>query len=91
MREENYTFEDMAAILPEHWRENAKELGALQRAREIKTPEDLLKLIFLYLTEGKSFGNTSALLHMSESYHLTRKALYTRLCTSVVGLEESTG
>jgi hypothetical protein len=41
---------------------NQKELGALRRAREIKTPDDLLKLIFLYLTEGKSFGNTLALL-----------------------------
>jgi hypothetical protein len=89
MREENYTFEDMAAILPEHWKEKAKEPGALLRAREIKTPEDLLKLIFLYLTEGKSFGNTSALLRMSESYHLTKKAIYTRLCNRVVGLEES--
>jgi hypothetical protein len=56
----------MAAILPELWREKAKKLGALQQAREIKPPEFLLKLIFLYLTEGKSFGNTSALLTMSE-------------------------
>jgi hypothetical protein len=71
MGEDNYTFEDLTAILPEFWREKAKELGALQRAREIKTPEDLLKLIFLYLTEGKSFGNTWALLTMSESCHLT--------------------
>jgi hypothetical protein len=46
----HYTFEDLATILPELWREKAKELGALPRAREIKTPEDLLKLIFLYLT-----------------------------------------
>jgi hypothetical protein len=91
MGEENYTFEDLAAIMPELWREKAKELGALQRAREIKTPEDLLKLIFLYLTEGKSFGNTSALLNMSESYHLTKKAIYTRMCNSVVGLGESAG
>jgi hypothetical protein len=82
MGEDNYTFEDLTAILPEFWREKAKELGALQRAREIKTPEDLLKLIFLYLTEGKSFGNTSALLSMSESCHLTKKAIYTRLCHS---------
>jgi hypothetical protein len=36
MREENYTFEDMAAILPELWREKAKELDVLQRARENK-------------------------------------------------------
>jgi hypothetical protein len=82
MGEDNYTFEDLAAILPELWREKARELGALRRAREIKTPDDLLRLIFLYLTEGKSFGNTSALLNMSESYHLTKKAIYTRMCNS---------
>jgi hypothetical protein len=82
MGADNYTFQDLAAILPEHWREYAKEPGALQRAREIKTPEDLLKLIVLYLTEGKSFGNTSALLRMSESYHLTKKAIYTRMGNS---------
>jgi hypothetical protein len=67
MGEDNYTFEDLAAILPELWREKAKELGALERAREIKRPEAVLKLIFLYLTEGKFFGNTCALLDMSES------------------------
>jgi hypothetical protein len=50
MQEDNYPFDDPAAILPELWREKAKEWGALQRAREIKTPDDLLKLIFLYLT-----------------------------------------
>jgi hypothetical protein len=54
-------------------------------------PEDLLKLIFLYLTEGKSFGNTSALLYMSESYHLAKKAVYTRMCNSAAGLGEPAG
>jgi hypothetical protein len=82
MGEDNYTFDDLAAVLPGLWKEKAKELGALQRVREIKTPEDLLKLIFLYLTEGKSFGNTSALLSMGESYHLTKKTIYTRMCNS---------
>jgi hypothetical protein len=91
MGEDNYTFEDLVAIMPEDWRVQAKELGALRRAREIKTAEDLLKLIFLYLTEGKSFGNTSALLRMSEGYQLTKKAMYTRICNSAVGLEESSG
>jgi hypothetical protein len=28
MGEDNYTFKDMAAILPEFWREKAKEPGA---------------------------------------------------------------
>jgi hypothetical protein len=68
--------------MPEGWKTKAKEPGALQRVREIKTPEDLLKLIFLYLTEGKSFGNTSALLPMREGCHLTKKAVYTRMCHS---------
>jgi hypothetical protein len=44
MGEDNYTFEDLAGIRPELWREKAKEPGVLQRVREIKTPEDLLKL-----------------------------------------------
>jgi hypothetical protein len=71
MQEDNYTFDDLVAILPELWREKAKEWGALRRAREIKTPDDLLKLIFLYLTGGKSIGNTQTLLSMSKSCHLT--------------------
>jgi hypothetical protein len=83
MGEDNYTFEDLAAIMPEGWKTKAKELGALQRAGEIKTPEDLLKLIFFYLTEGKCLGNTSVLLHMREGCHLTKKAVYTRMCHSV--------
>jgi hypothetical protein len=54
----------------------AKELGALQQPRKIKTPEDLLKLIFLYLTAGKSFGNTVALLQLGNEYHLNKIAVY---------------
>jgi hypothetical protein len=49
MGEDNYTFEDPAVIMPEGWKTKAKELGALQGVREIKTPEDLLKLIFFYI------------------------------------------
>jgi hypothetical protein len=66
-------------------------LGVLQRTGEIKTAKDVLRRAFLYLTEGKSFGNTWALLHMSEGYHLTKQAIYTRIGKSAVGLEESAG
>jgi hypothetical protein len=48
MEEETYRFEDLLSVLPEGWQEMAKELGALQRARNIKTPKDLLTLIFFY-------------------------------------------
>ena len=43
-------FKQVLRLLPEGWELKAKELGALQRAREIKTPEELLRLILLYLT-----------------------------------------
>ena len=57
----DYKFEELLPLLPEGWEVKAKELGALQRAREIKTAGELLRLILLYLTEGKSFRETSAL------------------------------
>jgi hypothetical protein len=37
--------------MPEGWENKAKELGALVRGREIKNTLDLLRLVFLYLTE----------------------------------------
>ncbi|MFP3089728.1 hypothetical protein LQZ21_05315 [Treponema sp. TIM-1] len=66
----NYEFEQLVALLPEGWQAKAKELGAFERAREIKSPEDLLRLIFLYLTEGKSFAETSALVELGGDIHL---------------------
>ena len=45
-----YRFEELLQFLPEGWEAKAKELGALQRAGEIKTAEELLRLILLYLT-----------------------------------------
>jgi hypothetical protein len=82
MGEDIYSFEDLLSVLPEGWQEKAKELGALRRAREIKTPEDLLKLIFLYLTAGKSFGNTAALLQLDKKCHLNKIAVYNRIGNS---------
>jgi len=60
-------FKQVLRLLPEGWESKTKELGALQRAREIKTPEELLRLILLYLTEGKSFAGTSALIQLKEN------------------------
>jgi hypothetical protein len=53
MGEEKDQFESLMVFMPEGWEEEAKALGALRRARQVKTAEDLLKLILLYLTEGK--------------------------------------
>jgi len=41
MGREKKRFKQLLKILPEGWEAKAKELGALQRAREIKTAEEL--------------------------------------------------
>ncbi|MDR0312822.1 MAG: hypothetical protein LBI14_04430 [Treponema sp.] len=56
MGRENGQFKRLLKLLPEGWEGKARELGALQRPREIRTPEELLRLILLYLTEGRSFA-----------------------------------
>jgi hypothetical protein len=75
-------FEDLLSVLPEGWQDKAKETGALIRGRSIKTAEDLLKLNLLYLTEGKSFGNTAAFLSLTGSYKLNKTAVYKRIAGS---------
>jgi hypothetical protein len=64
--------------MPEGWEEKAKELGAFTRGREIKSVIDLLRLVFLYLTEGKSFSGTAALLELGDLSSISKKAVFTR-------------
>jgi hypothetical protein len=78
VRGEHGSFEELLSVMPEGWQAKAKELGALTRGREIKKAIDLLRLVFLYLTEGKSFSGTSALLHLSGICSITKKAVFTR-------------
>ena len=80
-------FEQMLQLLPEGWESKAKELGALQRAREIKSPEELLRLILLYLTEGKSFAGTSAITQLSGEAALNKMAVYKRFRNSAAWLQ----
>jgi hypothetical protein len=64
--------------MPEGWQGKAKELGALTREREIKSAIDLLRLVFIYLTEGKSFSGTAALLQLAGICSTSKKAVFTR-------------
>jgi len=84
---EEKRFEQVLRLLPEGWESKAKELGALRRAREIKTPEELLRLILLYLTEGKSFAGTSALMQLMGESSLTKKAIHKRVRNSAEWLQ----
>ena len=83
----NDRFEEILLMLPEGWEAQAKDLGALQRAREIKTAEELLRLILLYLTEGKSFRGTSAMMRLSGETQMSDVAIIKRMRNSATWLE----
>jgi hypothetical protein len=65
--------------MPFGWEQKARELGALERSREIKDAKDLLLVNFLYLTSTPSFGKTAALLQLEGTIHLTKNAVYERI------------
>jgi hypothetical protein len=76
MEGENNGFDKLLKLLPQGWKDKATELGALIRARNIKTAGELLRLILLYLTEGKSFAGTSAIFRLGGVLTLNKNAVY---------------
>ena len=84
MRGEEGWYELLLEMLPEGWeaKAKAKELGAMQRARVVRTPGELLRLILLYLTEGKSLAGTVALAGLSGIAEISKVALFKRLRNS---------
>ena len=47
-------------FLPDDWRELARSTGALQRARQVRNADVLLRLVFLYAASGLSLQQASA-------------------------------
>jgi len=47
-------------FLPEGWEEQAKLCGAMRRARYIKSPEAVLRILLLHLANGCSLAETAA-------------------------------
>ncbi len=83
MEESNKNMEKILEIMPEGWKEAAKTKKALIRGRNIKTPEELLRLNFLYQTQGGSYGLTSALTQISENQEgLNKTAVEKRIVNS---------
>jgi hypothetical protein len=78
MRGEKTGFERLLSVMPEGWEEKAKELGAFTWGRAIKSAYDLLWLVFLYLTEGRSFSGTAALPELGDICSISKKAVFTR-------------
>jgi hypothetical protein len=73
---------EIIKYLPREWEEKAKELGALQRSRNIKTAEELLALNTLYITNGGSFQMTSAAMKLAKGIEVNKNAVYKRIKAS---------
>jgi len=65
--------------LPSGWKEAAREKKALVRGRTIKTPEQLLELNLLHLSEGGSFGITAAYLNFATKTKISKQSVYERI------------
>ena len=74
--------ETILRYMPEGWEEAAKSEGALQRCRKIKTAEDLLYLVLLYLTGAVSFQIASTLMRLSTDIRMNKEAVRKRIMGS---------
>lgn len=72
-------FKIIESLLPIGWRQKAYELKAIVYSRNIRNVEDLLKLILLYLTSGKSYGMTAAMTQLSLGFKMTKNGVYERI------------
>jgi hypothetical protein len=78
----DYEMGEILKILPAEWEMKARETGALTRGREIKNARDLLVMILLYSTSGKSIGGTSSILRSSGEIQMNKNAVYERILKS---------
>ena len=65
--------------LPPGWEQKATELKAFVRARKICSPAELIRMILIYLTCGKSFGITSVLMRLLGYADIKKVAVYKRM------------
>jgi len=74
--------QEIIEYLPKGWAEKARETGAFTRARNIKTPEDLLALNMLYITNDGSFQTASAMMKLTKGISVNKNAAYERITAS---------
>lgn len=79
----------LATLLPEGWRELARETGAMRRARgEITSPDALLQLLLLHVATGLSLKQAVARAQVQGLASVTDVALLKRLRSSEGWLRE---
>jgi len=72
----------LVSFLPGGWREQAKETGALTRARGISGPDQLLRILLIHLASGYSLAETVTRARTSGLGDMTAVALFKRLRAS---------
>jgi hypothetical protein len=72
----------LVSFLPSGWREQAKNTGALTRARGISGPDQLLRILLIHLASGYSLAETATRAKTSGLGDMTAVALFKRLRAS---------
>ena len=72
-------WEVLRSFLPAGWEDKARELGALRRARNIKTAEVLLRVLLIHLATGASLKETQLRAGVSGLCKLSSVAVFKRL------------
>jgi len=79
VREELDDWEVLCQFLPDGWEQQARDSGALRRARGISGPKDLLRVLLIHLANGCSLAETSVRARQLGLGQLNPAAVYKRL------------
>jgi predicted DNA-binding protein YlxM (UPF0122 family) len=82
----NTKFDCLLQRLPSGWEELAVETYAFTRARQIKSPKELLRAVFSYAVADYSLREVAAVLTRERKW-MSDQAVYSRLSKCVVWLE----
>lgn len=69
----------LSSFLPDGWQQQAKTLGAMRRARYIKEPETVLRLLLIHLASGCSLAETAARASASGLAQISAVGVFKRL------------
>jgi hypothetical protein len=72
-------WEILRSFLPPGWAEQARRLGALQRARYLSAPETVLGVLLLHLATGCSLAETAARASASGLAQISAVGVFKRL------------
>ena len=72
----------VARLLPDGWREKARELGAMRRGRGIADPEMLLRILLVHLADGCSLKETALRVEQAGWGTISGVGLFKRLRSS---------